>query len=312
MIDDGDDEEEIEKRLTKAIKHCKFEYISDDTPDRLSNLYKSVGFKKAFSAKSIDKKFGNITIFLNNTNDAIMIFIGSRLCLIVNHKIDEGIDEGLKITKDTEIDDLYDTPGAYAYFKDGYMTDDEGYIKDHKKDVIGYAIIHKMGKSDVPKGVDKDGYHRVVIAKERLGNTVHYFGGFGTDLSGIGVMMANNSYAAKMDFDGEANTKSIADKLHGTKDKMREGSLAEDCMKEFGGKGYLPAIGELALVWENKDKLKKLYDIAETQNIFKYGYLYSSTLRNAKTSAWQINVINGEAWCEERNDAVSALPMMRI
>jgi hypothetical protein len=198
------------------------------------------------------------------------------------------IQEGLKITADTEIEDLYDTPGVYAYFNDGYMTDNEGYIEKHKKDAIGVAVIAEV-----------DGeLHRIVIDRTDVNWDHIYYGGFRKKIDGATI--ATDEATALKDMNGKANTIAISDACHGYTDNWRTGSAAEDCRARFNGKGYLPALGELKIIYNRKDDINKMIELIGGTAL-KESWYWSSTLYDISTRSWGFYWYDGKTTYLYRN-----------
>lgn len=111
-----------------------------------------------------------------------------------------------------------------------------------------------------------------VMAKEELSLMA-----WSSDESTIlkGVFTAETSSEARKDYDGVGNTAAIA--------KADSSSMAQACLSYTfpnGNKGYLPAVGELRLIYGNKTAIRSALTLIGGASLVSY--YWSSTQKDAK------------------------------
>ena len=205
----------------------------------------------------------------------------------------------LKITNDTEIENFHDIPGVYAYFNGGYITDNDDYIKDHKKDAIGVAVIAEV----------EDKLHRIVLDKTNISSGYVLYGGYNKSITG--ATTTKDRTTARQDMKGKENTIAISDACHGYYDGYRTGSAAEDCQAMFDGKGHLPSLGEWQMLYDNKSAINKMM-AAIGGTALQEKWYWSSTLYNASPHSWYFCWYNGNTNYYRRYFDFSVRAVMEI
>ena len=140
-----------------------------------------------------------------------------------------------------------------------------------------------------PIGVVFDGTNRLAIALESSSSTMTW-GGYGTDIPGIKNI--TDSTQAKQDFNGKANTAAI---------KAYNSSLSKYLAAKYAyeykttgtnaGDWYLPALGELNEIYQNKATIDKTLSTLGKSTI-PTGYRWSSS-EYSKNNAWSLSFSDG-------------------
>ena len=127
-----------------------------------------------------------------------------------------------------------------------------------------------------------------IIAKTDASDSTIALGGYNKSISGI--VTTTSSSTAVLDMDGIGNTSKIIDYLAGTNDGYVDGAPAAEACANYvfpsGQKGYLPALGEWKIAYNNKNaivsamsliggRINNNYYWSSTQGSSVYGwYLY--------------------------------------
>lgn len=195
----------------------------------------------------------------------------------------------------------FDTAAEYqAFLADGYETPNVSLIEESgaiKYNIpLGVFIQHIDGTlyttdkwtaggfaNDQANGVAVRGINAsFVIAKTSLGSLT-----WSSDTSNAveGVMITTSSGTAKTDYAGAANTALIA--------AIDTGKAAYSCANFVfpnGANGYLPALGEWQIAYDNKTAVDEAMSLIGGARIA--GYLLSSTQYSA-TKAWRLSWSDG-------------------
>lgn len=164
--------------------------------------------------------------------------------------------------------------GVYIQHVNGSLyTESEWTANDYtNNDANGVAVL----SSDVS----------FVIAKQNVSNYAKAWGGFNYIVEG--VLMTSSSADACLDYDGINNTQKIIKQLDGFTNSGVTGSPAAEACANFifpnGKKGYLPALGEWKLIWDNKAAVVSAMSLIGGTAI-SYEAYWSST-QNSAYSSW--------------------------
>jgi hypothetical protein len=136
-----------------------------------------------------------------------------------------------------------DAIGVFIYDIDGKLTAPEDWDSANNDKAVGVYV-----------GTDT---HRFVVTKKRASNIV--WGGYGILVNNI--VTTDDRDIAILDFEGEKNTNEIVSQLQGISDE--KGTIGaptcEYCTNIIfhnGKRGYLPALGELVMCYNNFDSIQ--------------------------------------------------------
>lgn len=166
--------------------------------------------------------------------------------------------------------------GVWAYYSDGTLRA----YSDADSSAIGVAVITTSCHFIIDKTVTNSG------------SSIRY-GGQNKDLSGIGIVITDDSDTAKLDFAGNGNTTKIISALSGYNDGYVTGSpAATACRSAFNGKGYMGSLGE----WYEAYKQKSLIDSMMSKiggTALGSNQYWTSTFYNATNTVWRFTWDSG-------------------
>ena len=132
-----------------------------------------------------------------------------------------------------------------------------------------------------------------VIAKEDASATALTWGGYGKTISGIETTY--QKAMALLDFDGIGNTPKIIEQCNGyTSNGITGAPAAEACANytfPSGANGYLPALGEWELVYDNKDAVVSAMTLIGGTEI--HNKSYCSSTQYSYTDYWYMYLKDG-------------------
>ena len=166
--------------------------------------------------------------------------------------------------------------GIYVLRTDNLLYSIDNWNTSWNDEAVGAAVI----SNSHPDG----GF---IIAKDES-NETKTWGKYNRAVSGI--MTTESSDIAKTDYDGENNT---------TKIISQDGSLAEasNYCRDYtflnGKKGYLGALGEWWIAYQNKDAIDSCLNKIGGTSIKTSGYHWASTQHSSNTS-YVLHWVNGE------------------
>lgn len=130
-----------------------------------------------------------------------------------------------------------------------------------------------------------------IIAKEDVGK--YKWGGHNKNSS---LNDYNAEEDVKKDFYGYKNTIKLIEELNGYTNSGITGAPAAEASHNYtfpsGGKGYLPALGELNIAYLHKTEINNSLKLIG--NVFTEGHYWSSSEYN-DISSWNINFVNGSS-----------------
>lgn len=168
-------------------------------------------------------------------------------------------------------------PGVWAYYSDGSMRN----YDTATQDAIGVALITRncrfvIGKND--------------LTDPRLDRK--YFGGYGKDISDIGIVITSSYTTAMSDFDGYNNTTKIINAFEGYSDTYSTGAPAcEACRAAFNGNGYMGAFGEWYEVYSNFNALNRMMLKVGGETLDSM--YWTSTAYDATQNMWLLMPLSG-------------------
>lgn len=136
-----------------------------------------------------------------------------------------------------------------------------------------------------------------VIAKNNASSSTLKWGGYGNTING--VLVADTESVARLDFDGAGNTQKIIEQYAGYTSNGIPGAPAAEAAAAYtfpnGKKGYLPALGELALVKDNAAEVLDLMSVigGDTLHGGNTPFYVSSTIYD-EYRVWYLMWINAE------------------
>lgn len=140
-----------------------------------------------------------------------------------------------------------------------------------------------------------------VIAKGDVSNRTLQWGGYNKNIPGIVTSSAHATVL--LDFDGAGNTTKIIDYLTGTNDGSVDGAPAAEACSAYvfpnGKKGYLPALGELKVAYNNKTNINSAFALIGGTELLN-SYYWSSTL-NSTIHSWVFTWSNADLYYFTRN-----------
>lgn len=126
--------------------------------------------------------------------------------------------------------------GVYVYSNDGLLYNPDDWDTANNDSAVGVAVVTDDCKFAISKSLP-------------MKNAIEW-GGYGTDISGLTNCTSESS--AQNDFNGQSNTSTIISAL-GSSTNLAAGYCRSQSLN--GKTGYLPAAGELYVMWENKSDI---------------------------------------------------------
>lgn len=133
-----------------------------------------------------------------------------------------------------------------------------------------------------------------VIAKGYVSTSMAWSSDTSTLVSGLGVF--ESDIAVMKDYDGRVNTQLML-----TTDTSGAGFSCANFLFPNGNKGYLPAAGELYIVFQNKSEINSLMKIIGGESFLDTEIIWSSSQRSA-TGSWIINMKKGSRFSAGKAD----------
>ena len=142
-----------------------------------------------------------------------------------------------------------------------------------------------------------------VIAKQNASSSKLQWGGY--DKTVPDIVTSTSSATAVLDFDGAGNTPKIIEYLAGTNDSYVDGAPAAEACAAFtfpnGKKGYLPALGEWLVAYNNKTAVVSAMTLIGGTAI-NSNYYWSST-QYSSVSSWRLDWSNGREYNLYKNSS---------
>ena len=186
------------------------------------------------------------------------------------------IQEALKITKDSKIDDKKNS--VYMIVEDPdekkkFLTTNIDEIKRLKNHIFGVAVITDKCEfaisSTMTRGVSKFG----------LESRPNY--------NNINATKVDSFVKAMKDFNGEKNCEGW---MKATDEKM---SVINKVNKFSKGKEWLPSVGELVAIYTNLEEINRLLNLMPYAYQITTGEFWASTLYTNSDKFWTVNIISG-------------------
>lgn len=166
--------------------------------------------------------------------------------------------------------------GVYIYSNDGKLYNPEEWNTANNDLAVGVAVVTDDCKFAISKSLP-------------MKNAITW-GGYGTDISGLTNCTSESS--AQNDFNGQSNTSTIISAL-GSSTSIAAGYCRSQSLN--GKTGYLPAAGELYVMWENKSDINSaLQKIGASTIDSAFNNLYTdshypwSSTEYSSSAAWYL------------------------
>ena len=178
--------------------------------------------------------------------------------------------------------------GVYVYANNGKLYNPDNWATENNDSAVGVAVVDDNCKFAITKGG----------SQERAWSDALY----GTDVSGL--TNYSDSSQAITDFNGESNTSIIRE---AASNEYAYNNAAHYCYNQtvsISGRGtvhgYLPALGELQVAYNNKSLVDSTLSKIEGTAILTNDYLLSSTEYDAN-NAWRLHWDNGYLYNSDKN-----------